>query len=199
MDQGLNIRPARARFSDDGADLALLERIANGDRNALHSLYNTYYHPLLRFIYRITGRLDLAQEGVNDVMLVVWRSSHSFGGRSSVSTWIMGIAYRKALKLLASARRWTDRFAGAPFEELIERSDASAEQNDDDLRDLLDEALRHLSAEHRAVVELTYFYGCSYEEIAAIAACPVNTVKTRMFHARAKLKKLLPSLGKDAP
>ena len=200
MDQGLNIRPSRARFSDDGADLALLERIANGDRNALRDLYNTYYHPLLRFIYRITGRLDLAQEGVNDVMLVVWRNGRSFGGRSSVSTWIMGIGYRKALKLLASSRRWSDRFAAGPFEELIERSTTLAEQSDDgDLRDLLDEALRHLSAEHRAVVELTYFYGCSYEEIAAIAACPVNTVKTRMFHARAKLKKLLPVLGKDAP
>ena len=131
-------------------------------------------------------------------MLVVWRNGRSFGGRSSVSTWIMGIGYRKALKLLAASRRWTDRFSGAAFDELIERSDALAEQSDDrDLRDLLDAALRHLSAEHRAVVELTYFYGCSYEEIAAIAACPVNTVKTRMFHARAKLKKLLPALGKD--
>ena len=192
------MRPTRARFSDDGADLALLERIGNGDRNALRDLYNTYYHPLLRFIYRITGRLDLAQEGVNDVMLVVWGNSRSFGGRSSVSTWIMGIGYRKALKLLAASRRWTDRIAAAPLEDLIERSEVLAEQSDDnDLRDLLDEALRHLSAEHRAVVELTYFYGCSYEEIAAIAACPINTVKTRMFHARAKLKKLLPGLGMD--
>ena len=200
MEQGLNIRASRARFSDDSADLALLERIGNGDRNALHSLYTTYYHPLLRFIYRITGRLDLAQEGVNDVMLVVWRNGRSFGGRSSVSTWIMGIAYRKALKLKAASRRWTDRFAGAPFDDAIERSGSLAEQSDDgDLRDLLEEALRHLSAVHRAVVELTYFYGCSYEEIAAIAACPVNTVKTRMFHARAKLKKLLPALGRDAP
>ena len=200
MDQGLSIRPARARFSDDATDLVLLDRIASGDRQALRQLYTTYYHPLLRFIYRITGRLDLAQEGVNDVMLVVWRNSRSFGGRSSVSTWIMGIGYRKALKLLAASRRWTDRFAAAPYDELIERSDALAEQSDDrDLRDLLDAALRHLSAEHRAVVELTYFYGCSYEEIAAIAACPVNTVKTRMFHARAKLKKVLPSLGKDVP
>lgn len=199
MDNGLNPRPARARFSDDAADVALLARIASGDRDALRQLYGTYYHPLLRFIYRITGRLDLAQEGVNDVMLVVWRSGRSFAGRSSVSTWIMGIAYRKALKLLAGSRRWTDRIAGAPLEELIERSAAPAEQSDDgDLRDLLDVALRHLSAEHRAVVELTYFYGCSYEEIAAIAACPVNTVKTRMFHARARLKKLLPALGKDA-
>jgi RNA polymerase sigma-70 factor (ECF subfamily) len=198
MDQGLNSRPAQARFSDDATDLVLLERIANGDRTALRQLYNTYYHPLLRFIYRITGRLELAQEGVNDVMLVVWRSSRSFGGRSSVSTWIMGIGYRKALKLLAASRRWTDRFSSAHFDEIVERSDVLAEHSDDsDLRDLLDAALRHLSAEHRAVVELTYFYGCSYEEIAAIAACPVNTVKTRMFHARAKLRKLLPALGKD--
>ena len=59
------------------------ERIANGDRHALRNLYSTYYHPLLRFIYRITGRLDLAQEGVNDVMLVVWRNGRSFGGRPS--------------------------------------------------------------------------------------------------------------------
>jgi RNA polymerase sigma-70 factor (ECF subfamily) len=197
MDQELK-RPIRARFSDDSADLALLERVANGDREALRDLYGTYYHPLLRFIYRITGRLDLAQEGVNDVMLVVWRSGSSFGRRSTVSTWIMGIAYRKALKLLAASRRWTSRIASDSIEDLVERSPLGAEHSDDDddLRDLLDEALRHLSAEHRAVVELTYFYGCSYEEIAVIAACPVNTVKTRMFHARAKLKTLLPALGK---
>jgi RNA polymerase sigma-70 factor (ECF subfamily) len=112
----------------------------------------------------------------------------------------MGIAYRKALKLLAASRRWTERIVGAPLDETFERFDAVPGQSDDgDLRDLLDAAMRHLSAEHRAVVELTYFYGCSYEEIAAIAACPVNTVKTRMFHARAKLKKLLPALGKDGP
>lgn len=200
MEKGLNSRPSRARFSDDAADTALLERITNGDRAALRELYDTYYHPLLRFIYRITGRLDLAQEGVNDVMLVVWRNGRSFGGRSTVSTWIMGIAYRKALKLLAASRRWTDRIAGTPLDDLVERFDGLAEQSDDgDLRDLLEVAFRHLSAEHCAVVELTYFYGCSYEEIAAIAACPVNTVKTRMFHARAKLKKLLPVLGKDTP
>jgi RNA polymerase sigma-70 factor (ECF subfamily) len=57
--------------------------------------------------------------------------------------------------------------------------------------------MRKLPAKQRAVVELTYFYGYSYEEIAAIVDCPVNTVKTRMFHARARLKSLLPALGKD--
>jgi RNA polymerase sigma-70 factor (ECF subfamily) len=146
----------------------------------------------------VTGQLELAQEGVNDVMLVVWRSSESFGRRSSVATWIMGIAYRKALKLLEGSRRWTSRFAAVDFDDWIERSEAGAEPTEDgDLRDLLEQGLRELSPEHRAVVELTYFYGCSYQEIAVIAGCPVNTVKTRMFHARAKLRKLLPVLGKD--
>ena len=45
------------------------------------------------------------------------------------------------------------------------------------------------------MVELTYFFGFSYKEIAAIAGCPVNTVKTRMFHARKRLKYLLPRLA----
>ena len=197
MDEGLDIRPSPRRPANDEADRALLRRIGHGDRLALRSLYTSYYQPLLRFIYRITRRLDLAQEGVNDVMLVIWRNSDSFGYRSTVSTWIMGIAYRKALKLLAASRRWSERFAVVDFSEWVERSESAGEHSDDgDLRDLLDEALRHLSAEHRAVVELTYFYGCSYEEIAAIVGCPVNTVKTRMFHARAKLRGLLPRLGK---
>ena len=51
-------------------------------------------------------------------------------------------------------------------------------------------ALMHLSADHRQVVELTYYGGFSYQEIADIAGCPVNTVKTRMFHARRRLKVL---------
>jgi RNA polymerase sigma-70 factor (ECF subfamily) len=200
MDESLRTRPGRAKFSDDVSDLALIARITHGDRDALREIYTVYYHPLLRFIYRVTGQLELAQEGINDVMLVVWRNSDTFGHRSSVSTWIMGIAYRKALKLLERSRRWSDRFVTADFDEWIERSDAHAEPSDDgDLRDLLDHGLKHLSPEHRAVVELTYFYGCSYEEIAVIAGCPVNTVKTRMFHARAKLRKVLPVIGKDLP
>jgi RNA polymerase sigma-70 factor (ECF subfamily) len=197
MDEGRPTRPVRTPFSSDAADLDLLRLIGSGDREAFRALYTLYYHPLLRFIYRMTRQLELAQEGVNDVMFVVWKSSGSFGGKSKVSTWIMGIAYHRALKLLETARRWSDRVTAVDFADWNEHSGPVEEHSEQrELRDLLDHALKELSAEHRAVVELTYFYGCSYEEIAAISACPVNTVKTRMFHARAKLKKLLPSLGK---
>ena len=59
------------------------------------------------------------------------------------------------------------------------------------LRETLTKALEGLSAEHRAVVELTYFHGLGYREIAQIVSCPVDTVKTRMFHARRRLQAML--------
>ena len=190
--------PPHAASEGDAADAALLERIRRGDHDALHTLYRRYYHPLLRFTYRITGRLELAEETVNDVMLVVWQDAGAFEARSKVATWIMGSAYRKAIKLAYRTRRWYARFAAADFDASIERPDVAAEPTQRaELEDLLEQALRALPPEQRAAVELTYYFGCSYEEIANIVDCPVNTVKTRMFHARGKLRALLPSLGRD--
>ena len=181
-------------------DRSLLARIVAGDRAALHELYVGYYQRLLRFLYRITGQLELAQEGINDVMLVVWEKGGTFTGRSTVSTWIMGIAYRKGLKSREKSKRWSDRFKAADFHDWNEPFLPLEKPTDEVvMQDLLARALRQLSPEQRAVVELTYFHGYSYKEISEIAGCPVNTVKTRMFHARAKLRVLLPKLGADGP
>jgi len=200
IDRERQPRPDVGKLSSDESDRLLLNRITEGDRDAFQVLYEAYYHPLRRFIGRIVGLHDLAQEGVNDVMLVVWRNGASFTGRSKVRTWIMGIAYRKALKLRATSSRWTSRFKGVDFDSWIEHSEVPSEPSGDgDLRRVLQQGLDRLSPEQRAVVELTYFDGCSYEEIAAIAGCPINTVKTRMFHARAKLRRLLPALGMEGP
>ena len=202
IDQKRQTRPNEGKLGSDESERLLLNRIIEGDRDAFQALYEAYYHPLCRFIGKTAGLQHLAQEGVNDVMLVVWRNGASFTGRSKVRTWIMGIAYRKALKLRETSSRWTRRFKGVDFDSWIEDSGASMEMEpsgDGDLRDLLQQGLDRLSPEQRAVVELTYFNGCSYEEIAAIAGCPMNTVKTRMFHARAKLRRLLPALGLERP
>ena len=187
----------QAQPSRNESDLLLLERIVQGDRVALHELYDAYHYPVLRFMQRITRSLELAQEGVNDVMLTVWRNGTSFGHRSSVSTWIMGIAYHKALKALASRQRWSSRF-GFRIDDFEDRSEIAVDPAESrDLRETLHKALEALSPAQRAVVELTYFGGYSYEEIAAIMGCGVNTVKTRMFYARAKLRKALPALTND--
>lgn len=193
-DAPLNPAGTASRSSDD-ADRDLLARIAAGDREAFRRFYQKHYRALQRFIWRITGRVDSAQEAVNDVMLVVWQSSGTFAGRSKVSTWLMGIAYRKALRLVDARRRWTERFKSLDPTEWNELSAAAEEPTHSrDLEDWLEHGMRQLSAKQRAVVELTYFHGYSYEEIAAITQCPTNTVKTRMFHARAKLKRILPLL-----
>ena len=61
----------------------------------------------------------------------------------------------------------------------------------DDNKDIIALALKQLSPKHRMVVELCYFLDRSYEEIAEISNCPVNTVKTRMFHARRHLRQIV--------
>ncbi len=177
-------------------DLSLIATIAKGDRSAFKALYDRYYDRLLRFICRITGEVEDAQEGVNDVMLVVWQTSSRFRGDSKASTWILGIAYRKALQILEKKRRWLNRFKAGEISDWNELSSPGSEHTDEsELQDWLQQGLRQLSPVQRAVVELTYVYGCSYEEIATILDCPVNTVKTRMFHAREKLRQALPPLG----
>lgn len=193
--KGASLQPAAGKTdSPEQDDACLLHRIAGGDRRAFRVLYERYYRRLFHFIYRITGQVDLTEEALNDAMLVVWRSAGSFGGRSRVSTWVLGIAYRRALKIREKSNIRAERF---PLDErLMNEPVARGEEpiSQEILHEWLEAGLKRLSHEQRTVVELTYYYGYSYQEIATIVGCPTNTVKTRMFHARANLRKSLPSL-----
>jgi RNA polymerase sigma-70 factor (ECF subfamily) len=170
----------------------LLERIDARDREAMRELYLLYYPRLARFLRRMTRRHDLVDEIVNDTLFVVWEKAGDFRGDSRVSTWIMGIAYRRGLNLLRAEYRADERMV-LPTTEDQHLRDPVAEQSD--LAELLERALQSLSPDHRAVLELTYRLGHSCGEIAAIMDCPINTVKTRMFHARNKLRALVPILA----
>src|SRR5262249_31309083 len=122
----------------------------------------------------------------------VWRSAGEFRGDSKPSTWILGIAYRKARNAFRSAARARARQnLQAPSFPLTTEEPARAEE----LRDWLAHALGELPVEQRLAVELCHELGHSCEEIATIMGCPVNTVKPRLFHARAKLQKRLPELS----
>jgi RNA polymerase sigma-70 factor (ECF subfamily) len=170
----------------------LLARIDARNREAMRELYLLYYPRLTRFLRRMTRRHDLVEEVINDTLFLVWEKAGDFRGDSRVSTWIMGIAYRRGLNLLRAERRAQEHMVLPTTDEqhLIK---PAAEQSD--LIELLECALDSLSADHRAVLELTYYYDHSCAEIAAIMDCPTNTVKTRMFHARNKLRELLPVLA----
>jgi RNA polymerase sigma-70 factor (ECF subfamily) len=189
MHQASDRRPDPAGADQNNVELALLARIAAHDAQAMHELYHLYHRRLARFLMRMTSRYDLAEEVINDTFWVIWQHAADFRGASQLSTWIFGIAYRRALKTLKRVRPELATEEGEGLEQ-VEEPWLQAE-----LREWLDVALAKLPHEQRMVLELAYHIGHSCEEIAVIMECPVNTVKTRMFHARRKLKGLLTGLA----
>jgi RNA polymerase sigma-70 factor, ECF subfamily len=188
--------PSYRSGSSTAREVELISRIAAGDRKAFEELYGLYHRRLARFLTRLTKRYDVAEEVINDTFYIVWRKAGDFRGESQPSTWILGIAYRKARNAFRSSSRiLLMENPEAPLPPLTTDESLRTEE----LRDWLVHALVQLPVEQRLAVELCYELGYSCEEISTIMNCPVNTVKTRLFHARAKLQKLLPALGGTAP
>ena len=168
-------------------DEALLAAVAQRDMDAFEQIYHRYFAKLMRFALRVADSREAAEEVANDTLMTVWRTADRFEGRSKPSTWMFGIAYRMALKQrqklgLREGELELD-------EELIGVGEDSADAliMEADLAG----ALKRLRPELRAVVELTYYNGFLYTEIATILECPVGTVKTRMSTARRRLRAML--------
>jgi len=182
-----------SRGKVDAEDLRLLQRVAIKDKVAFEKLYARLYPQLSRYLSRLMRRPDMVEEVVNDTLFVVWEKAEQFQGRSKVSTWITGIAYLKGIKALDRLRMMPEQQAQSlhEAEDIEEKSNLISKLG---LQEWISNGLDQISIDQRSVVELTYFSGYSYQEIADIMKCPVNTVKTRMLHARRKLAKLLPLL-----
>ena len=180
-----------ADIEADAADRMLLQRMAAGDRVALATLYRGYHGRLCRFLSRLTRRPDVIEEVINDCFWIAWQKAGSFQGDSRVSTWIMGIAYRCGLKAL---RQHGDE----PMEDEALYGDHAPSHDpgeERELRDWLGKALDCLTVDQRVVLELVYGVGHSLNDVAVIMQCPVGTVKARLFHARVKLRNVLPDLA----
>ena len=173
----------------------LVRRIAEQDRAAFEALYGHFARRLGGYLFKLLRRHDLVEEALDDVMLVVWQKAETFDPGARVSTWLFGIAHRKALKVMERSRRHL-RAVGPPPESAM--SDPPERVTDpeetvvqrDQLRRLA-RGIEALPTDQRAVLELTFFEGRSYAEISQVLGCPVNTVKTRMFHARKQLRRSL--------
>ena len=92
--------PVLKRETEVLEDTELLKRVAAGDKAAFETFYRRYYQRVSQFVYRLVRDRQLGEEIVDDTMLAVWRSAHNFAGRSKVSTWVFGIAYRRTMKTL---------------------------------------------------------------------------------------------------
>jgi len=185
-----HMAPRAGPRSNDERDVNLLQRVATKDKVAFEELYRQYFAQLSRYLSRLLRRPEMVEEVVNDTLFVVWEKASQFQGRSKVSTWITGIAYLKGIKALDRLKKMPEQNADPvlALEQVEDEANFIAKLG---LQEWLRNGLDKISPEQRSVVELTYYFGYSYIEISEIMGCPVNTVKTRMFHARRKLGKLL--------
>jgi RNA polymerase sigma-70 factor, ECF subfamily len=184
------------KLADELPDEALIASIANSSQAALGALFCRHGKLVHSFIYRMTGDITAAEDAVGDVFLAVWRNAKTFGGRSQVKTWMLGIARNNALS--AMRRRKEHRFDDVYASSLIDSSnDAEVTMQKVEQSALLEKCLGQLSSSHRQAIDLIYLQGKTAGETAKLLNVPRNTVKTRAFHARKRLSKLLQENGID--
>lgn len=163
--------------------------------NAFEQIHRRYFPKLMHFARRITDSAEVAEEVANDTLMVVWRTAGQFQGRSKPSSWIFGIAYRQSLK---QRQKLVKRRGDVELDETLVGDGANTEDTVIRAQDLA-AALKKLTPELRAVVELTYYNGYLYTDIAEILDCPVGTVKTRMMTARRRLRDMLSDHSESMP
>jgi RNA polymerase sigma-70 factor, ECF subfamily len=169
----------------------LLQRIAKGDEAALRELYLAYSRTIYAFALRRLRDAAEAEEIVVDTMHEVWRHPERFRGESKFSTWLLGIARFKLLSLIRGREPQHEEIG-----ELEETLDSGEEGSFEILaqkqrREAVRQCMDKLPAEQRDCLHLVFYEGYGLAEVAAVLGCPENTVKTRLFHARRKLKNAL--------
>jgi RNA polymerase sigma-70 factor, ECF subfamily len=181
--------PGKAAACETSSDEMLIQRIAQGDRLAMRTLFGRHRVALYRWLLRLVRDEALAEDLLSEVFLDVWRQAAAFEARSSVSTWLLAIARYKAL----SARR---RRADAELDKVAatvadpaDNPEVVLEKKDRAVQ--LRQSLASLSPEHGEVIDLVYYHDKSVKEVAEIVGVAEATVKTRMFYARKKLAEMV--------
>jgi RNA polymerase sigma-70 factor (ECF subfamily) len=175
-------------------DLALMDRIASRDTDALRALYDRYGRVAFALAYRVTGEASGAEEIVQDAFVTVWEKGNGFDAAKggNVRGWLLTIVHRRAIDY---RRREHDRPPpNVPIDTMDNVlatpdvwKDVSATLLGEHVRD----AMSSLPDQQRRTIELAYFEGLSHGEIASRENAPVGTVKGRLRLGLSKLSTLL--------
>ena len=157
-------------------------------------LYGRHHIRVFRFGLRLMRNEQAAEDLISEVFLDVWRQAGKFEGRSTVSTWLLGITRFKALSAMRRRKdaELDDEMAAA-IADTSDDPEVTAQKKN--TGEALRACLASLSPEHREIIDLVYYHEKSVEEVAEIVGIPGNTVKTRLFYARKKLASLLQAAG----
>lgn len=172
---------------------ALIGQIANGDRSAMASFYVALERQLYQFIRSRLNDPFRSQDILQEVFLDVWRGAGRFEGRSSVRSWVYGIAWRKVIDVHRANKRLS--FSDDLPEQEDESPTAFSQIGEQQEAHSLRSCLGGLKEDHRTVIDLAFYRDLSYREIAEVLGIPEGTVKTRVFHAKQLLQHCLVQSG----
>lgn len=197
--------------ANDNSDTLLVARCVSGEPAAFDLLVIKYQRRIRRLIGRMVRDVDLVEDIAQETFIRAYRALHQFQGEAQFYTWLYRIAVNTAKQFLHKQRRepqQVDSFFSPGDEEnetFSSRDEPSTDETPEsvlaakEIMTALDQAMAALPADLREALTLREIEGLSYEEIAQSMACPVGTVRSRIFRAReavsAVLKPLLEKQG----
>lgn len=182
-------------------DEELVARSIGGDQDSFNQLIVRWERPIYGLAYRVIGREEDARDIVQETFLRAFRALPGFKGQAKFSSWL----YRIALNL---CRDWIRRQKRTPVvsaPEGVDIIELAAEQGPVEsietlvarkqLSETVAEAMQHLPEEQRTAIILKEYHGLTFQEIADLQACPLSTVKTRLYQGLSVLRRRLEQQG----
>lgn len=170
--------------------LSLMSAIAANDQEAFRELYDLTHQKIYFFVCRMVKETQMAEDVVMETYTAVWKSAKKFQGRSKVLTWIFGIARNLAMNALKKKR---PEYTIDDFPKLA--SESGVDVAGMDRKEVIAKGLLKISDKHREVLDLVFFQGFTYVEIADMLKVSENTIKTRVFYAKKSLYQILEKMG----
>jgi RNA polymerase sigma-70 factor (ECF subfamily) len=191
-------------MGEQRVDQALVERVKNGDKSAFDVLVRKYQHKVVKLITRYVKDPDEALDVSQEAFIKAYRALPNFRGDSAFYTWMYRIAINTAKNyLVAQGRRLPSVDVEAQEAEQFEGETPLKEyatpehlMRRDEIEQTIFNTIEKLPEDLKTAITLREIEGLSYEEIAEAMACPVGTVRSRIFRAREAIDKALRPLIK---
>lgn len=175
----------------DDSDEALLVATAAGDQQAFATLYDRFSPRVYGLVRKVVRDPSLSQDTVQEVMTELWRTSPRFDpDRGNAVSWILTLAHRRAVDAVRREQSARDRAdtvgrredAQRPFDDVSEAVTMADEHQQ------IRTAMEVLTDLQRQAIELAYFEGMTYREVAEDLGVPLGTIKTRMRDGMIRLR-----------
>ena len=170
-------------LATDEQDRALVERYLENHPEAADTLVDRYQQRLFNVAFRMLGNVQDAEDVTQTVFFNVFRKLRTYDPRYKFFSWIYRMAVNESLNLLKRRKP-----AATLDDDLDIAAPGSGADSAAQVEDQVTKALQSLNPDDRAVVILKHFMSFTYEEIAAVLEIPVQTVKSRLFTARDRLR-----------